>query len=70
MCPSAVRSVEGLARVRFRFKVLGGELGGFMVTAGESDGKAVGPVGRDLCRGLGGGAKFMTPFETGVRRLV
>jgi hypothetical protein len=58
-CPSAVRKAGGLASVRFRFKVLGGELGGSIVTAGETDGKMIGPVETGLCRpGLGGGGRF------------
>lgn len=71
VCPPTARSADGLASVRFRFKVFGGELGGSMVTAGESDGKMVGPVDTGLCRaGLGGGAGFRKPFVTGGLRLV
>jgi hypothetical protein len=59
VCPSAVRKAEGLASVRFRFRVLGGELGGSIVTAGETDGKMRGPVEIGLCRpGLGDGGRF------------
>lgn len=58
-CPSAVRKAEGLASVRFRFRVLGGELGGSIITAGETDGKMIGPVETGLCRpGVGGGGRL------------
>ena len=56
---SALRNVDGLARVRFRFRVFGGELGGSIVTAGEADGKAIGPVETGLCLpGFGDGRRF------------
>jgi hypothetical protein len=57
--PSALRNADGLASARFRFRVFGGELGGSIVTAGEADGKTIGPVEIGLCLpGLGDGRRF------------
>lgn len=63
-----MRYREGFANVRFKFKVLGGELGGSTVTVGDITSEETDPIAEGRCR-LAEGALVAKTSETGGLRL-